>query len=298
MTIKKNNVFWGYVKVIVSAVIFGLMPLMTSVLKADGMNSYSIVMIRNMIPLPVLAGLALVQTKSMKVPMKALPTMALAAIMGCCITPLLLYISYDLLKPYDGIATVFHFVYPAFVVLGGLVFFKQKLKFGVWISLALCIVGVCLFYDPTAKVNLLGAGLALLSGLTYAIYVLILSVFKYKEINSFLFSFYLSCVTTVVMFIYCVATNQLVFPGSTGGWLMAVFFGLVVNVGAMVLFQKGTFLIGGQRSSILSTMEPLTSVVLVIFSAGIANISVGTWIGSVLVIASTVLIAVFDAKKK
>lgn len=295
---KRNNLFWGYVMVIASAVIFGLMPLMTSVLKADGMNAYSIVMIRNMIPLPVLASLALIQTKSLRVPLKALPAMSLAAIMGCCVTPLLLYISYDLLKPYDGIATVFHFVYPAFVVIGGLVFFKQKLKAGVWVSLALCIVGVCLFYDPTAKVNLAGAGLALLSGVTYAVYVLILSAFKYKEINSFLFSFYLSCVTTAVMLIYCIATDQLAFPVSLSGWAMAVFFGLVVNVGAMVLFQKGTFLIGGQRSSILSTMEPLTSVILVIFSAGIGNISIGTWIGSVLVIASTVLIAVFDAKKQ
>ena len=295
---KKNSIFMGYLMVIVSAVLFGLMPLMTGVLKADGMNSYSIVMIRNMIPLPVLAGLALLQTKSLKVPVKALPSMSLAAVMGCCVTPLLLYISYDLLKPYDGIATVFHFVYPAFVVIGGLLFFKQKLKLGGWISLALCIVGVCLFYDPNAAVDIGGAGLALLSGLTYAIYVLLLSSFKYKQINSFLFSFYLSCVTTVVMFFYCLISGQLAFPVSLGGWAMAVFFGLVINVGAMVLFQKGTFLIGGQRSSILSTMEPLTSVVLVVFSAGISNIGIGTWIGSVLVIASTVLIALFDAKKK
>lgn len=295
---KKNNLMYGYIMVIVSAIIYGCMPLMTSVLKADGMNPYSIVLIRNLFPLPVLAGLALIQTKSMKVPLKAFPTIGMAAIMGSCVTPLLLYISYDFLKPYDGIATVFHFVYPAFVVLGGLLFFKQKIKTGVWVSLALCIIGVCLFYDPNAKVNLAGAGIALLSGVTYAAYVLLLSVFKYKKINSFLFAFYISCTTTVVMFIYCLITNNLVFPASFGGWAMGIFFALVVNVGAMVLFQKGTFLIGGQRSSILSTMEPLTSVVLVIFSAGIANIGIGTWIGSVLVIASTVLIAVFDSKKQ
>lgn len=295
---KKNSIFWGYLMVIVSAVLFGLMPLMTGVLKADGMNSYSIVLIRNMIPLPVLAGLALIQAKSMKVPARALPTMGAAALMGCCVTPLLLYLSYDLLKPYDGIATVFHFVYPAFVVVGGLIFFRQRLKLGGWISLALCIAGVCLFYDPDASVDLGGAGLALLSGLTYAVYVLLLSSFKYKQINSFLFSFYLSSATTVVMFFYCLISGRLAFPTSLGGWSMAVFFSLVINVGAMVLFQKGTFLIGGQRSSILSTMEPLTSVVLVVFSAGVDNIGIGTWIGSVLVIASTVLIAAFDAKKK
>lgn len=293
---KKNNLFWGYAMVIISAVIFGLMPLMTGVLKADGMNSYSIVMIRNMIPLPVLAALALLQTKSMKVPVKALPNMAMAAIMGCCVTPLLLYVSYDLLAPFDGVATVFHFVYPAFVVLGGWLFFKEKLSKGTLLSLVLCVAGVCLFYDPEASVDILGAGLALLSGLTYAIYVLFLSRFQYKDMNSFKFSFYLSAVTTVVMFLFCLATNRLAFPTSAGGWLMAVFFGLVVNVGAMVLFQKGTFLIGGQKASILSTTEPLTSVI--VLAVGGTVITLMSWIGSALVIASTVLIAVFDAKKE
>jgi len=292
---KKKNLFFGYLMVIASAVIFGLMPLMTKVIRADGVNSISIVLFRNLFALPVLAALALLQNKSLKVPVKALPEMGLAGLFGCCITPLLLYSSYTFLTENDSVATVFHFIYPAVVVLGGWLFFKQKLNAGTAVSLGLCILGICLFYDPTKPLNWTGAGLALLSGVTFAVYVLMLSVFRYKEINGFLFSFYLALISSVVLLIVCLVSNQLTLPQTLPGWLMTIFFSLFVSVGAVVLFQKGTFLVGGQKSSILSTMEPITSIVVNAFS-GILP-SVQSAIGALLVIAASVLIPIFDKKE-
>ena len=35
---------------------------------------------------------------------------------------------------------------------------------------------------------------------------------------------------------------------------------IVICIGAVMLFQKGTFLIGAQRAAILSTFEPITSI--------------------------------------
>lgn len=34
----------------------------------------------------------------------------------------------------------------------------------------------------------------------------------------------------------------------------------MICIGAVMLFQKGTFLIGAQRAAILSTFEPITSI--------------------------------------
>lgn len=306
---KKNKLFFGYVMVILSAVIFGLMPLMTKVIRGDGANSMTIVLLRNLLSLPVLAILAFAQSKTLKIPVKALPSMACAALMGCCLTPIFLYSSYEYLSANDSVATVFHFVYPAVVVLGGWVFLKEKINKGVLLSLLLCIVGICLFYDPSKPLNMTGAVLALISGVTYAIYVLFLSVFMYKQVNGFLFSFYISVICSVVLIVACLVIGVLVpketmignlfalqLPRSIVGWSMSLFFALVLNVGAVVLFQKGTFLIGGQRASILSTMEPVTSIVVSVISGVI--IGVGSWIGSALVIASAIMIAVFDSKKK
>lgn len=292
---KKDRLVIGYIMVIASAVIFGLMPLMTKVIRADGVNSVSIVLFRNLIALPVLAVLALVQNKSLKVPVKAMPTIGIAGLLGSCITPLLLYTSYTYLTENDSVATVFHFIYPAVVVLGGWLFFKQKLNVGTAVSLGLCIVGICLFYDPTKPLNWTGAGLALLSGVTFATYVLILSVFRYKEINGFLFSFYLVLINGVVLLIFCLACNQLTLPHTLPGWMMTIFFSLFVSVGAVVLFQKGTFLVGGQKSSILSTMEPITSIAVNAFSGILPGVQ--SAIGALLVIAASILIPIFDKKE-
>ena len=70
----------------------------------------------------------------------------------------------------------------------------------------------------------------------------------------------------------------------------------MISVGAVVMFQRGTFLIGGERASILSTVEPLTGVVLgiLVFQE---KVTVGMGIGSVLVILACILITVSDRKK-
>ncbi|MBR4017232.1 MAG: EamA family transporter [Oscillospiraceae bacterium] len=62
--------------------------------------------------------------KNFRIPVKAMPAIVVIALMGCCITPLLLYGSYRHIA--TGTATVFHFVYPAVVVLIGLMFLRKK----------------------------------------------------------------------------------------------------------------------------------------------------------------------------
>jgi drug/metabolite transporter (DMT)-like permease len=239
----------------------------------------------------MLAILAFSTKGSLKVDTKALPKISLIAIMGCCITPLLLFISYTHIP--SGTATVFHFIYPAVVALGEFIFLKNKLKTGHIISAVICIAGIALFYNPTNQINLTGSFYALLSGITYATYIILLSSFKQKNISAFTFSFYVASICSVAMFFVCILTGQLSLPQSVSGWLLVVLFAFSLNVGAVVLFQKGTFLIGGSRASILSTFEPITSILAgaVIFSE---TLGILTIIGTVLVVSASILIPVFD----
>lgn len=43
---------------------------------------------------------------------------------------------------------------------------------------------------------------------------------------------------------------------------MAGMWAVIIKVGAVPMFQKGTFLIGGERAAILSAVEPLTGVMM------------------------------------
>ena len=77
--------------------------------------------------------------------------------------------------------------------------------------------------------------------------------------------------------------------------MLAFFVACAISVCAVVLFQHGTFLIGGQRAAILSTFEPITSLVVgaIVFHE---VIGARTLIGSFLVVLAAIMIAVFDMR--
>ena len=288
-----TKIYKGYIYAVLSAVIFGCMPLMAKYIYADGVNPMSLVFLRNLLALPSLAILAWMQSKTLKVPVKSLPSMGIIGLFGCCVTPILLFSSYQYIA--SGTATVFHFIYPSIVVVAGILFFKKKAQLGSIISVIICCVGVALFYTPGEPLNLTGSALALISGVTFATYVLLLSSRKH-EVTGFLFTFYLTAIATLFTFIACIVSGSLVLPDSIFGWIVCLIFALLVTTGAVMLFQQATFIIGGERASILSTLEPTTSVIVGILvfheTAGIRTIA-----GSVLVILASLLIAVFDMKK-
>ncbi len=284
----------GYAFVIFSAFLFGCMPLITKNIYAEGLSSFSVVFLRNALSIPVLGGLALWKDRSLRITPKSLLPVSAIALTGCCITPFLLFSAYQYLA--SGTATVLHFVYPAAVVVAGLLFLRRKPQLGSMLSVILCIVGIGLFYDPTAPLDPQGAVLAIASGLAYAAYVVLLSVFKLKGISGFKLSFYISVICTAVMAVVFLVSGRLTLPASLKGWLLCLLLAVVINVGAVVLFQQGTFIIGGERAAILSTVEPITGVII---GALVFNEIVGarTAIGSVLVILASILIAVFDMRK-
>lgn len=285
----------GYIFSILSAVIYGCMPLMAKFIYADGVNSISLVFLRNFLALPVLAALALTQQKTLKVTPKALPSIIVIALFGCALTPILLFSSYNYIA--SGTATILHYVYPAMVVIGGVLFFKKKVPVGNIVSVILCVAGIALFYDPTQPLDLTGCALALGSGITFAAYVLLLSNFRYKEVTGFTFSFYIAAASAVITFIACIASGSLVLPATLTGWLLCTLFAVMITCGAVILFQQGAFIIGGEKTSILSTLEPITSIIVgvLVFHE---TLKINDIFGSVLVVLASILIAVFDMVKK
>ena len=281
--------------VIFSAVIFGCMPLLVKNIYADGVNSLSVVLLRNLLSAPVAVALAYLQRKSLKIPAKALPEIAAFGIIGCCMTPLILFSSYYFID--SGTAMVLHFVYPAAVVLGGVLFYREKVTAGGLVSMLICLVGMSLFYTPGETLDWRGSILAIASGVAYAAYILLLSHFKYREVSGFLLNVYIFSINSVVMLLVCLAGGMLTIPSSASIWGLCFFFAVVINVFTVAMFQKGTMMIGGQQAAILSTMEPITSVVVGILAFN-EVMSLRTAIGSVLVILASILIVLFDSRQK
>ena len=115
--------------------------------------------------------------------------------------------------------------------------------------------------------------------------------------GEYTFAFVASLCATVVLLIACLVGGYLALPTTLGGWMLSVLFALMINVGAVVLFQRGTFIIGGQTASILSTFEPITSLIVGYFAFG-ESVGILAIVGSVLVICASLLIAVLDKKQE
>ena len=77
---------------------------------------------------------------------------------------------------------------------------------------------------------------------------------------------------------------------------MCLLVGNVVNVIAVAMFQRGTMIIGGQQASVLSALEPATSVFVgVLIFHEVMTLRIAS--GSALVILAGILIVVFNNKK-
>jgi drug/metabolite transporter (DMT)-like permease len=196
----------------------------------------------------------------------------------------------------SGTASVLHFVYPAVVLMGGYLFYRERVSTGALISIAVCAVGISMFYSPGAALDWRGSLLAVVSGFGYAAYILMLSHFPYPEISGFLLNFWMFLVNAAVLCLVCLVSGMLTVPVSLSGWLWSLALAVVVNAGAVSMFQRGTRIIGGQKAAILSTMEPTTGVFvgILIFHE---VITLRTGIGSVLVLLASILTVLLGAKE-
>ena len=99
----------GYLLVIASGVIYGLMPLMSRLVSADGVSSLSITAFRAWAAMAVLSPAWLSPGRGrVKITLRQLPWVVCAAVLGYILTPLLLIDSYAYID--TGMATTLHYV--------------------------------------------------------------------------------------------------------------------------------------------------------------------------------------------
>lgn len=289
---KINNKQKGIIYVLISAVIFGSMPLMADIVYKNNGNSITLTLLRFLLSTPILFFLAKRnKNESIKITKSELFKITLVGIFGYCATALLLYTSYNYIS--TGTATTLHFIYPVLVIMGGIIFFKEQPSLVKYISAVLCVAGILMFYNGDSNVNILGMLIAFSSGVTYTFYILFIEKSQLKFLGTYKLTFYLCIISSVVLAIVCVLTDSLALNMTYKGWLMSLILSISVTLGGVCLFQKGIKLIGSQSTSILSTFEPITSILIgiLIFNE---SFDIKTVLGFIFIIIATILIAVFE----
>jgi drug/metabolite transporter (DMT)-like permease len=283
----------GYFFVILSAVLFGSMPLVAKIFYTNGGNPITLTLLRNILALPVLWLLMRRSGGDCRINRLRLSKIAMLAL-GFAATPLLLYSSYNYIS--TGMAMTIHFVYPAFVLLGCVLFCREPFDWIKALCAVLCTAGILLFYSPEHEGSLTGIVLAFVSGITYAFYIIYLDWSGLSALAPFSLLFWLALVSAGEILVFSLAAGSLSLSLTSLGWLLSLVFSLGTTVAAVALFQAGVQAVGPQRAAILSTFEPITSIVV-----GIAVFSepfgLRTGVGVLLILAGVLLLTLFDREK-
>lgn len=249
----------GILCTILSATIFGVIPIFCANAYDLGANPPTLIFLRNLFILPILFCFVKKQGCGFKIELIVYLRIFLVGIFGMTITGLLLYSSYQSVPL--GTATTLSFLYPLMIAIFGFCFFKERISKTQVLILLVATLGIGFFIDGQ-EASIIGVICATLSSVTYAAYMVGVEKWKLSEINSYLFTFYLALNASVVMFLFNLLTGQMVYDLPPLAYGYATLIGIFASFLAVFLLQIGIKYLGAGKAAIFCMFEPITSVLL------------------------------------
>lgn len=250
----------GKFYLIISAVLYGIAPILASIAYTGGINGITLTFIRSFAALPLILIIIVADKRRLRITKNTIMKITILGTIGGSLPVLLLYLSYGYIS--SGLATTLHFIYPVVTVIAAAVIYREKIPRIILSSVVFVTVGIFMFSDVNARSDKTGIILALFSGLFYSFYVIYLDRSGLDRMDYVVLTFYTMLIMSISVFIFGVITGSLSFDFSPLSLSVAVVISLMTTLGAMPLFQVGVRLEGASEAGILSTMEPVTSVIL------------------------------------
>lgn len=284
------NKFKGFLYGIMASSTFGLLPLFTLPVMGEGLTTFSILSYRMLFASILVAVLMLIGRVSFATNLKELRWFAVLGFLYYG-SAALLFQAYGGMA--SGLATTLHFMYPVSVTVIMALVYKQRPSVVTICAIILSLVGVallCLRESSTGVSSLLSVFLVLLSGVCYAVYLVLVSTVKrINQQNSQKLTFYVLMFSGAFFMLSTLQGGGLqIIPSASAGinlLLMATLPTLLSNL-ALVRSVKN---IGSTLTSVLGAMEPLTAIIvgILVFDESLRGLMI---VGIILILVSVSLI--------
>ena len=187
-----------------------------------------------------------------------------------------------------GLVAILLYLYPAIVVILSSLLFKERIT-GLKVSaLILALTGTVLTIGLGGGGSLLGIALAMTAPFIYSAYILAGSkITKEVEILS---SSTVVMISASFVFGTFIAVKGLNMPQTLVGWGGVLAIALISTVIAIIAFFAGLKRVGPTNASMLSTFEPVTTVVLAAIVFG-EEIGLMRIMGGILILIAVILLA-------
>ncbi|WP_297947513.1 DMT family transporter [uncultured Fibrobacter sp.] len=284
----------GFIFAALSAICYGTNPLGALNLYSQGYSPENVLFYRFFTAALLLFAVILAKGSHFKITLKEFGALVAFGFLFA-VSSLTYYASFKYMDA--GLASTLLFLYPLEVSVLMAIFFKEKIKAWMVVSIAVSMSGVALLYRGDDGVPLSTAGLVLVfaSSLSYAIYMVMANRIN-LQMGSVKMTFYAICFCLVFLLLYSVTFGSGLPPlftqASSWGW--GFMLGLVPTVLSLIFMVKAVKIIGSTPTAILGALEPVTAVAIGVLVFG--EILTGRLVaGIILILGSVVLIA---AKRK
>ena len=171
-----------------------------------------------------------------------------------------------------GLVALLLYLYPAIVAVLATVVFKEPLNGRRAVAVAVAFIGTALTVGPQPSGRILGVLLGVAAALIYSGYILA-GTYLLRSASPIAGSAVIMAAAAVVFgLLNAVGTPG--FPSSGAGWLAVAGVALISTVIAVTAFLIALTVIGPTRAAVLSTVEPITTVVL---AALLLREPIGVW---------------------
>lgn len=264
---RRHQTAEGYTAALLSAFTFGLIPLFSVPLLADGMPTSTVLMYRFLFATLAMSIYVLVRGSSLRITRQQFVWLLLLSFLYFATAHLLLT-GYEFIS--SGMATVLHFTYPIFVALLMLLIFHVRLSKRGMMAIMAAVAGVSLVSGVTSSepINPEGPALVIASGFLYAVYIITVNKSVARTLSHEALTFYILLITTIFLSLYCIADDKMVLPASAMDWTNLVLLGVLSTTISNITLVKAIDLIGSTPTAVMGALEPMTAVMVGVIAFG------------------------------
>jgi drug/metabolite transporter (DMT)-like permease len=246
----------GVALALVSAAGFGVMPVLGKVAYDDGAEPVGVLAVR----FALAGGALLVLARVLGQPLprdRRLGALALLGGVGYVGQALCFFTALERIPA--GLTTLLLYVFPALVVVLSAVLLRERPRPVAAGCVALALAGTALTIGPVQGGQGSGVALGLGAALVYAVYIVASS--RVTGVGAFAMAAVVLSAAAVTTGGLAAATRPAL-PSSATAWLAVAGVALLGTVVAVTAFFGALALIGPSDASVLSTVEPVVSVVV------------------------------------
>ena len=273
----------GFGLILVSAAAFGAMPIFARFAYADGVDTFTLLALRFAMATAMLAAVLAVRRRPLPRGRVLAGLVAMGAVgyVGqamCYFTALTLASA--------GLVALLLYLYPAMVAAASAAVLKERLPATTVAALALALAGAALTVGFGARGTLAGAALAVGAAAIYTVYII--AGTGLMRVVSPIPATLVIMASAGVVYAGIVAVRGPRWPATVAGFAAIAAVALVTVV-ATVTFFAALERIGPTKASLLSTFEPIVSVVLAALVLG-ERLTPLALVGGVLIVAAAALV--------